>query len=83
MQLKNLSQFGQKIVDFWKMRVYDKTNNKCERAFIVSKVERWMIFMREMSVKKYNTIGFLVAGAHLFILLNLALDLTLIPGINV
>lgn len=39
--------------------------------------------MYEMSVEKYNTIGFLVAGAHLLVLLNLALDLTLIPGINV
>ncbi len=39
--------------------------------------------MKEMSVKKYNQIGFLVAGIHLFVMLNLALDLTLIPGVNV
>lgn len=39
--------------------------------------------MYEMSNKKYNTIGFVVAGLHLFVMLNLALDLTLIPGVNV
>lgn len=39
--------------------------------------------MNEMSVKQYNKVGFLVAGIHLFVLLNLALDLTLIPGVNV
>lgn len=39
--------------------------------------------MYEMSMKKYNKIGFLVASLHLLVMLNLALDLSLIPGVNV